>query len=113
MALALQPFWLYFLDLIPIPQRAPSTFYALRRLRSYDPTKSGWTSGNVLFIHLNIVHAIESRRYDVVRSLFSRPHRLIVVCLFFYGVGYAHCMVVLCLLGVHLIYLSAHSRLSS
>jgi hypothetical protein len=64
MAPALQPFWLYLLDLIPIPQPAPSTFYALRCLRSYDPTKSGWTSGNVLFIHLNIVHAIESRRYD-------------------------------------------------
>jgi hypothetical protein len=59
MALALQPFCLYFLDLTPIPQRALSIFYALRRLRSYDPTKSGWTSGNVLFIHLNLVHSID------------------------------------------------------
>jgi hypothetical protein len=105
MAPALQPFWLYFLDLIPIPQRAPSTFYALRRLRSYDPTKSGWTSGHVLFIHLNIVHAIESQRYDVVEKSFLSTTQVGCGLLVFHGVGYAHCMVVLCLLGA-LSYLS-------
>jgi hypothetical protein len=106
MAPALQPFWLYLLDLIPIPQPAPSTFYALRCLRSYDPTKSGWTSGNILFIHLNIVHAIESRRYDDdVKESFLRTTQVGCGLLVFYGVGYAHCIVVLCLLGA-LSYLS-------
>jgi hypothetical protein len=46
-------------------------FYALRRLRSYEPTKSGWTNGNVLFIPLNLVYAMLSQHQDVgvVRQL--------------------------------------------
>jgi hypothetical protein len=112
MALALQPFWLYFLDLIPIPQRAPSTFYALRRLRSYDPTKSGWTSGNVLFIHLNIVHAIESRRYDVVRESFLSATQVGCGLLVFTELD-MHTAWLSCVSELHLLYLFAHSRLSS